>query len=94
MHSQPEGRKAAPPFADELGRAAGEVDDGGGLAAAGTALDDQVHILLEALADLAARQGVAIVSGTTRLGEAAVKKLDGAAKKVPVSAAVLLALVT
>lgn len=55
-----------------------------GLLGADVVIDFSNADAVPALADAAARQGVAIVSGTTRLGDAAVKRLDHAAKKVPV----------
>ena len=76
----------------DLGEAAGlgsigvtlSPDAASGLLGADVVIDFSTAEAVPALADLAARQGVAIVSGTTRLGEAAVKRLDQAAKKVPV----------
>jgi 4-hydroxy-tetrahydrodipicolinate reductase len=59
-------------------------DTASGLLGADAVIDFSTADAVPALLDLAARQGVAIVSGTTRLGPAASSRLELAAARVPV----------
>jgi 4-hydroxy-tetrahydrodipicolinate reductase len=79
-----------------LGRDVGELAGAGtigvvvdahaaaGLAGAQAVIDFSTPSAVPAMAHAAARQGAAIVCGTTRLDDAAVRALDAAAKAVPV----------
>ncbi|HTJ82309.1 MAG TPA: 4-hydroxy-tetrahydrodipicolinate reductase [Polyangiaceae bacterium] len=82
-----------------VGRDAGEVagigivgvevsaDVGASLLGAACVIDFSAASAVAALASAAARAGVAIVTGTTGLGDDAVRALDKASEKVPVLAA-------